>query len=161
MCELGAECRGVGGKWNGSRGSGSGAAGQPSLERHQSYTHEPGWGWEQPSSVSGGDVQFVLSAVDLEGLKFRVHSWPFAVDFCLRAGVARSRPGMSPRPSPWDTRHLGLSLDFCACSDGEQCSGMLWDSLGCSGILWGALGSSGALECRGVLWDPLGCSGIL
>lgn len=124
MDELGADCHGVGGKWNGRRGSGSRAAGQPSLEQHQSSccTH-------MSSSVAGVNVLFVLSAVDLEGLKFRVHSWPFAVDFCLNVGLALSRPGMSPGPSLWDTRCLGLSLDFSVPGPMES------SALGCSGVL--------------------------
>lgn len=39
-------------------------------------------------SVLGVNVQFVPSTTDLEGLKFRVNLWPFAVDFFV------STPGL-------------------------------------------------------------------
>lgn len=98
-------------------------------------TPVPGWAGSCLCSSSGLNVQFVPLTTDLEGLKFRVNSWPFAVDFIYF--VSTPSPGCPLAPPQ------GLSLDFSVPvameSSALGCSGMLWDAPGCSGMLWDAL----------------------
>lgn len=98
------------------------------------YTHVPGWDREQPLFSVGSEcavcsLNYGPGRAKISG-KFVAFCCGF---FCLDAGAAAlSCPRMFPPPLPAGHAAARPFLGFlCACSDGEQRSGMLWSLTSC------------------------------